>query len=72
MATWIGIIIVVFIIFKLFAGASSGADSDGETSQCKHCGKAFDVSNSEAYEMSKEYYTCDFCYSNGKRDSDEY
>jgi ribosome-binding protein aMBF1 (putative translation factor) len=36
--------------------------------QCKHCGRFFNVKESDGYKTSMELFTCDYCYRDGKRD----
>lgn len=36
--------------------------------QCKHCGRSFNVEQSIGWRSSREQFTCDSCYNNGKRD----
>ena len=45
---------------------SSSNSEDME--QCKHCGQTFNVKESIGYRTSKEVFTCDRCYQDGKRD----
>ena len=47
---------------------SSKSHDDQAIEQCKHCGKDFNVKESIGWKTSKEVFTCDWCYRDGKRD----
>jgi hypothetical protein len=55
---------------SIFFGTGAGSSSvDSESiEQCKHCGRSFNVLESVGYKTSRENFTCDGCYRDGKRD----
>jgi hypothetical protein len=53
------------LLKSLLSDSSSNPDS---STQCKHCGSYFNVKDSIGFQTSRENFTCDRCYANGRRD----
>jgi len=67
---WASVIMGISQGIAQSAAKSSGESTAGaeEIQQCKHCGQSFVVASSIGYRQSREMFTCDYCFNNGKRD----
>lgn len=73
----VAVLVILGILFLFAIGNATGGNMDiGGTDkpepnihQCIHCGREFDLNESDGWRISQEQYTCNWCYMSGQRDN---